>query len=598
MIAHNLLYVLAALWAPDAQPPAAASAGEFAEPPVPQLTEAHRRYLTRLVRRTMRDVVLGRDIYEPQYVPAALESMSGEVLVRLYQRGYLLAAGSCGPGPIPQAARDAALSAAQALGDGQSVELDLLNKLLVDMEVAGAATPIPALAGWTQPRAVDQYIEPGVHGMVLIGPRGRQHLCPTDLITSDMVLSDALGKLAEYTHGGPAELGKVRLLRFRTAHWYQELTGDEIVSLNRGMTLVLPEAVSPDGLDRAIEKLARYMVYRQLRSGLFTYQYEPARDAYSDQNNLVRQVGAVVAMAVHARWSGRSASLGAADVGIRFHLQGLTPIAAIDNGAFIATDDGRNKLGVTALLCVALGEHPHAERYADVREKLVNGMLWLQRPSGMFVTAFPPARKIDAQEYFPGEALLAMAVQYGHQPSARILDAFDRAIAFYRGYFREIPSPAIAAWQTQAFAIMARHTRREDYADYVFELADELADKQLNPSNCPWARLHGGIASYQPGRAGVATAAYLEGLADALALARWRGDRGRARRYEKIVRAAARFVMQLQVRPEEAYYMRSPQDAVGGIRTTPSLNLLRIDHCQHAMVALIKAGQVLFPDKD
>jgi hypothetical protein len=66
-------------------------------------------------------------------------------------------------------------------------------------------------------------------------------------------------------------------------------------------------------------------------------------------------------------------------------------------------------------------------------------------------------------------------------------------------------------------------------------------------------------------------------------------------RYEQVVRAATRFVMQLQVRPEEAYFIRSPQDAVGGIRTGPALNLLRIDHCQHALIGLIKAREALFP---
>ena len=75
------------------------------------------------------------------------------------------------------------------------------------------------------------------------------------------------------------------------------------------------------------------------------------------------------------------------------------------------------------------------------------------------------------------------------------------------------------------------------------------------------------------------------------------GSAKRAERYETVVREAARFVMQLQVRQEEAYFMRSPRDAVGGIRTTPALNLLRIDHCQHALIGLIKARQVLFPDR-
>ena len=83
-----------------------------------------------------------------------------------------------------------------------------------------------------------------------------------------------------------------------------------------------------------------------------------------------------------------------------------------------------------------------------------------------------------------------------------------------------------------------------------------------------------------------------------MTLAREVKDQKRTRRYESLVRDAARFVMQLQIRPEEAYFIRSPQDAVGGIRTTPSLNLLRIDHCQHALVGLIKARKVLFPERD
>jgi hypothetical protein len=252
---------------------------------------------------------------------------------------------------------------------------------------------------------------------------------------------------------------------------------------------------------------------------------------------------------------------------------------------------------VTALLCVALARHPDAERYAATRRQLVNGMRWLQRPSGMFVTAFPPAEQISAQDYFPGEALLAFAEHYNHEPSAAVLEAFDRAIDFYQEYFRDRPSPAFVPWQVQAYTLIAQKSKRRDYVDYVFELTDWLAGKQLDESNCPWPELWGGIASYQPGRAGVSTAAYLEGFADALTLARSVGDTERVKRYDALVRRAARFVIQMQVRPEEAFFIRSPRDAVGGIRSTPTLNLLRIDHCQHALVGLIKARQVLFPDK-
>ena len=98
----------------------------------------------------------------------------------------------------------------------------------------------------------------------------------------------------------------------------------------------------------------------------------------------------------------------------------------------------------------------------------------------------------------------------------------------------------------------------------------------------------------RPREWGWATASYLEAFTDALRVARQFGDDQRAQRYERAVRLAARFVMQLQFRPAEAYYARSQQDTVGGIRTAPADNRLRIDHCQHALMALMKTRQVLF----
>ena len=214
----------------------------------------------------------------------------------------------------------------------------------------------------------------------------------------------------------------------------------------------------------------------------------------------------------------------------------------------------------------------------------------------MFLTAFPPKVEVSAQDYFPGEALLALAVHYSLQPSSKILDAFDRAITFYRDYFRTSPSPVFIPWQVQAYSIMARHTKRVDFREFVFHMTDRIVALQLDASNCDRPQLYGGIAATSSGRPNFATAAYLEATADALTLARLTEDQKRINQYESAVRAAARFVMQLQMRPEEAYFVRSAQDAVGGIRTSPALNLLRIDHCHHALVGLIKARNALFPD--
>ena len=570
---------------------------ESIEPVVPPISESQRTYLSRVAYRTVRDAMLQREPYQLGYVPAALNTLNAEVMIRLRQGGYLLSGAFAGPSSVAQATRDAALTAARMLLADRTVDADTLPRLLIEVEVVGPAEPIHIEGDWTRPRALDPYIEPGVHGMVVAGPLAQHRFCPTEIFTNDRVLADVLNELAKTTHRDSSELDEVRLMRFRTAHWVRDPSSDKVVSLHRGLTIVPPDTVTPAGLDTSISKLADYMAYRQLESGLFSYEYQPGLDRYTDGNNLVRQVGAAYAMAVHARRSGKSGPRAAADLAIRYHLQGLTDVPGLDDAAFLATADGTHKLGVTALLCCALSQHPDPAPFAPARRKLIRGILWLQRPSGMFITAFPPAERVTAQDYFPGEALLALAMHYEHEPSAEVLEAFDRAIEFYRAYFRDRPSPAFVPWQVQAYTRMARLTKRSDYVTYVFELTDWLADKQLTESNCRWPELWGGIAPYQPGRAGVATAAYLEGFADALELARSTGDAERVQRYERLVRRAARFVMQLQVRPEEAYFIRSPIDAVGGIRTTPSLNLLRIDHAQHALVGLIRSRQALYPDE-
>ncbi len=573
---------------------AAATVPESAEPTAPSLSEAHRKHLSRIVRRTVRDTFAGAE-YEPGYVPAALRESEVEVVVQLRDSGYLLAAGVGGPAPAAKATRDAAATAAKTLIDDKLIARERIHELLIEIEVVGEAVAVPFEGDWTLPGVLDPLIEPGVHGMAVIGSRGIVRFCPSEVFTSDVVLGAALKRLARETHSDPGQLPGTRLMRFRTAHWYQSPGGDDIVSLQRGLTIVPQSAVSRRGLDDAVASIAQYMAYRQLDSGLFTYQYEAGLDRYSGDNSLIRQAGATAAMAFHARRSGKSASQGAADVGIRYHLQGLTGIPEVEGAAFIATADGANPLGLTAMVCAAMAQHPDAERFEDTRAKLVNGMLWLQRPAGLFVTAFPPAEQLAAQDYFPGEALHALALEYEHEPHARILEAFARSIDFYREYFRHRQAPPFISWQVQAYAAMATHSKRKDYADYVFELSDWLVARQLDESNCRWPELIGGIAAYKGGRADVSTASYLEALADALSLARRVGDAARAKRYEAAVRKAARFVMQLQVRPEEAYFVRSPRDAIGGIRRTPTLNLLRISHCQHALVALIKTRDALYP---
>ena len=85
------------------------------------------------------------------------------------------------------------------------------------------------------------------------------------------------------------------------------------------------------------------------------------------------------------------------------------------------------------------------------------------------------------------------------------------------------------------------------------------------------------------------TGAYLEGLADAAALARALGDQRRASGYERAVHRGLRSLRQLQFRDErDAFYVSRKKRVLGALRTEAYDNAVRVDSAAHALAAAIK----------
>ena len=154
--------------------------------------------------------------------------------------------------------------------------------------------------------------------------------------------------------------------------------------------------------------------------------------------------------------------------------------------------------------------------------------------------------------------------------------------------------PIACAALVRAFASGYARTNSAEMSDFAFGLVDQFVGLQLNRENCPWPELRGAVNVRRRGAVGADTASYLTALADGLALAQRVGDEARLKRYRESVRSAARFVMQLEVRQPGCFYIRSPRDVLGGIRTALWDNQIRIDHCAEALLALIRAREVLF----
>jgi hypothetical protein len=146
-----------------------------------------------------------------------------------------------------------------------------------------------------------------------------------------------------------------------------------------------------------------------------------------------------------------------------------------------------------------------------------------------------------------------------------------------------------------AYRVMADAEPRGPFGRQVLRMIDWLGPHQLTEKNCRQPEMCGGIDPRGTDSANIDTALQMIAAADGLAIARRLGDRKRCAKYEDMLRRGTRFVLQLEFRPGECYYVRSRSETVYGVRTAPWDHALLTENAQFALVALIKARQALFP---
>jgi hypothetical protein len=417
----------------------------------------------------------------------------------------------------------------------------------------------------------------------------------------------------------------IRYFRFRTHHLWQPSATRLPVLLNRGDSLVEPSAVSSEGLDAAIRRIGDYLRYRRNRDGWFSYQFNPSADRYSDANSATAQMHALMALVAYARWSGspevRDAARGSISVVLpEVRALGMSPLAAAsrpttDQATSAASDAPASQAGLivdftghseqletTARFVLAIQEFEDSGVSAGQYEGLLKGLLSAQDEDGRIEMLFSVAGGRQAEE-FEGAGLAVRALSRDSLTSLRIEPALARAFAYYRHALTPPatttattigPGPVAAGLLASGLAGAYARTNDGRMSDVVFSVCDRFVSVQLAESNCRWQELHGAIAARGGGNVGIDTAWYLSALAEGLRLADRAGDRERVKRYRAAVSAAARFVMQLEVREGGTFYVRTRRDALGGMRMRPWDSRIRIDHCAEALLALMNAREALF----
>lgn len=407
----------------------------------------------------------------------------------------------------------------------------------------------------------------------------------------------------------------------------------QALRLFRGALRVPMGAVTPTAMEALILGCEAWLARNVDDNGQMLYKFWPSPVKTPEANNMIRQWMATVSLGRIARryeddglprdivegaWERAARNI---DYNLAMYYHETTNADSTNGGAPLGLIelDGKVKLGAVALAALALLEHRDAAspRFLRVRQALDRTVMRLfDADEGSFVTFFRPAGRNDNQNFYPGEALTYWAerVQRGDGDGGGDLSQhFMRAARYYRSWHLAQRDPAFVPWHTQACYL--RYMQLEGQAaeaaeaaeaawlrDWIFEMNDWLLQQMLQGANhVPYSDMVGRFYAdgdvFGPPHAS-STGVYLEGLADALALARRVGDVPRANRYRDAILLGLRSVIQLQFTADTLWYVprQAWRKAAGALRTTVYHNEVRVDNQQHLLLALLRLRRRLTAD--
>jgi len=365
------------------------------------------------------------------------------------------------------------------------------------------------------------------------------------------------------------------------------------VELYRGSTLVDPtRSIDRERTSELADGIGRWMLRNQRADGSLPYKYWPSRGSQSPADNAIRRFLATLAMFRLAGLRKNSELHAAAARNLRFNLHRYFRPTGDGHGVIVELAGA--KLGAAAVAGLAILANPAKDEFSEPLMMLSRAIEAMAHPDLGFRTFFfPRSRDGDNWNFYSGEALLywAEATRLGlpGAPTAeRCMAAFRRCRAIHR----QRRNPAFVPWHTQACVSLFATTGRQEFADFAFEMSDWLLPMQQWDDRLP-PDLAGRF--YNPRRPdfgpphAASTGAYLEGFADALALARVTGNDTRAIHYERALARGLRSLRQLQFRDHrDAFYVSRKQRVLGALRTEVYDNAIRVDSVAHASLAAVK----------
>ncbi|MGI6393227.1 MAG: hypothetical protein ACOX2F_00585 [bacterium] len=385
------------------------------------------------------------------------------------------------------------------------------------------------------------------------------------------------------TDAGMSENGwqESKLTAFLTQDFILGEGMEETKELAFSRTIVPVDSVSREDLVKSVDMAFEWYMKNQLESGRYMYTFFPSKDFEPNDDWGLRNLNAIFVLAEIARDRKDEKMIAS----VKRAIEDFRSSLKYENGyKYVDWKKHRpvSSIAGTAFLLGAMVEL-HEPSYKEDMKMMADAIISLQEESGRLKTDFyRPLKDVD-QLYYPGETLLALIRYYNLSKYEPALKTVEKAFDYYRKFWdtEENQQGPFVPWQIRAYQEAYMVTKDKRHAEFVFDLMDWML-KRYPPLG----------KDAVPGRQGAlstqfaSTAVYSEGLSQAYALAIELKDAKRIDSYGKALKGTLGYLLGLQFKPEDAYWVKRPDKVVGATAFRPDSNELRLDATYHAISAI------------
>jgi hypothetical protein len=391
-------------------------------------------------------------------------------------------------------------------------------------------------------------------------------------------------------------LDAMRAYRFRADVHVESSAHDAALPVFRGM-VARPSQPEVDHLLAAVRHGADYLLRVMNREGRFVYTYHPLDDRDDTTYGWLRHAGTTYAIFEAYDEFGTPLYAEKGELALsylRAHLH--DDPESLGKYALDTTDEEQQKVGGAGLALLAFTKHATTtgkRTELETMRALARLILKQQYADGHFRANADIAKdgeKLKKEPvYYPGEAALGLLRLYAIDPQQAYLDAAKKA-ADWIIQVRDAPvsedNQEHDHWMSYALNELYRLTKNEAYVEHAYKIARAIELKERGP-DAPSPDL---VGTFYDGTTTPASTR-LEAFDADMALSRFAGKPedwllGPAK-------TTACSMLGQQYDSDDAYWLKNPAKAQGGVRESLFVADVRIDYVQHAMSGWLHLARLL-----